>query len=472
MQLSTLDRLSAAFGSLVDGLCDPQRRRRVALALVCAYAAAWTLYGVIAKSSQDINADMAEMVIWAREPALGYPKHPPLPAFILKLWFAIFPFADWAYLLLAAVTVSAGIYLAIELCGIWLEREKRATVPFLLAAIPFYNFLGLKFDQNSALIPLWALAMWALMRSLESRRVGWAVLMGLAAAAAILVKYWSGLLLAALAFTTLVDRRRDAYWRSPAPWISALVFVLAVLPHVIWLIAEDFPPITWVMTRRLAQSGWDFLHSLAEYVFGTIGYGAVAIILVAILIRPTGAAVRDSWFATRAGAPPGHGAVLDAAWSADRCRARIADQPAVDLEYACLQFAAGHDAGFPARRGIADRGAAPRRDRDGDDARGHRDLAVCRAGKAEGRRREQCGIRAARRGGGRARMARNHRRAAAARRRTIHAGKFGGLLHDRPTVDLRRLFTLFVAVGGCSRASRARALPSFARPRTPSVSTT
>ncbi len=290
--------IKVMFSDLVDGLCDPARRSRFALGLVCAYAALWTLYGVIAKSSQDVNADMAEMVIWSREPALGYPKHPPLLAFVIKLWFWIFPLADWSFTLLAVATVSAGIYIAIALNGLWLDGEKRAAVPFLLGVIPFYNFLGLKFDQNSALIPLWALAMWALMRSLDGRRAGWAVLTGLAAAAAMLTKYWSGFLLVALAFTTLVDRRRNAYWRSPAPWISAAAFLLAVLPHVIWLIVEDFPPLRWIETRRLAHSSGDFLNSLSEYTLGTIGYGAVAIILVALLIRPSGVAVRDSWFAT------------------------------------------------------------------------------------------------------------------------------------------------------------------------------
>ena len=56
---------------------------------------------MIAKSAQDLNADMAEMVVWTRELALGYPKHPPLLAWILWAWFKVFPLADWAYLLLA-----------------------------------------------------------------------------------------------------------------------------------------------------------------------------------------------------------------------------------------------------------------------------------------------------------------------------------------------------------------------------------
>lgn len=292
-----LDRLSAVFAGVVDGLCDPKRRRRVALALICVYAAAWTTYGVIVKSSQDVNGDMAEMVIWGREPALGYPKHPPFLAFVVKLWFSIFPFADWAFTLLAVVTVSAGLYLAFELCGIWLDGEKRAAAPFVLTPIPFYNFLGLKFDQNSALIPLWALAMLAFMRSLETRRIGWSVLTGLAAAAAMLTKYWSGFLLVALALAALLDSRRGVYFRSAAPWITVLVFVLAVLPHAYWLVHENFPPLTWIAERRMAQSDWDFIRSFTEYCLGTIGYSAWAFVFVALLIHPSNEAVRDSWLA-------------------------------------------------------------------------------------------------------------------------------------------------------------------------------
>ena len=91
--------------SVIDGLGDPPRRRRAALIFILAYGALWFVYAVIAKSSQDINADMGEMVVWTRELALGYPKHPPLLAYILWAWFKIFPLADWSYLLLAVATI-------------------------------------------------------------------------------------------------------------------------------------------------------------------------------------------------------------------------------------------------------------------------------------------------------------------------------------------------------------------------------
>ena len=120
--------------------------------------------------------------------------------------------------------MSAGIFLAIELCAEWLAREKLAAVPFLLAAIPFYNFLGLKFDQNSVLIPLWALAMWAMLRALDTRHLGWAALAGLAAAAAMLSKYWSAFLIVALALAGAVSPEARASISAPRRRGSRLVF--------------------------------------------------------------------------------------------------------------------------------------------------------------------------------------------------------------------------------------------------------
>jgi 4-amino-4-deoxy-L-arabinose transferase-like glycosyltransferase len=292
---SIRDAFNSALLRLIDGLSDPARRRRAALVFALGYGALWFVYGVIAKSSQDLNADMAEMVVWAREPALGYPKHPPLLAFILWVWFHIFPLADWAYILLAVVTLAGGIYLAVELSAEWLEGEKLAAVPFLLAAIPFYNFLGLKWDQNSVLIPLWALAMWAMLRALDTRLLSWAALAGLAAAAAMLTKYWSAFLIVALSLAALFHPRCKVYFTSAAPWVTAGVFLAAIAPHVVWLIREDFPPITWVVTRRTSTSIGDMLRAAAEYLGGTAGYAAPAIVLVLAFLRPGPRMILDSW---------------------------------------------------------------------------------------------------------------------------------------------------------------------------------
>ena len=287
---------SGALARLVEALGDPARARRAALALALGYAALWAIYGIVAKSSQDLHADTAEMIVWMREPALGFPKHPPFPAWMLWLWFRVFPLADWSVMLFAAINMAAAIYFAFALCGEWLDGYKRAVVPFLLAAIPFYNFLAFKYDANAATLPLWPLAMWAFVRSLRANHPGWAALTGLACAAAMLSKYWSAFLLAALFFAAVIDRRRWAYFRSAAPWVTAGVFLLAVAPHVYWLVRENFPPMRWVSTRRVAESAGDLAASLGDYVGGSIGYAAGAILLVVICVRPPIRGVFDGFF--------------------------------------------------------------------------------------------------------------------------------------------------------------------------------
>ncbi len=89
-------RLLAPIELLVDTLADPARRERAVVVVLLAYIAAWTLYAVLAKWGQAVHYDMAELVGWSREPALGYYKHPPLPSWLVRVWFGLFPLANWA----------------------------------------------------------------------------------------------------------------------------------------------------------------------------------------------------------------------------------------------------------------------------------------------------------------------------------------------------------------------------------------
>jgi 4-amino-4-deoxy-L-arabinose transferase-like glycosyltransferase len=297
MSLKSLDaRVLAVFERIIVALCDPARRNRTALIAALVYAAIWTLYAIVAKSSQGINADLGEMVVWARNLAWGYPKHPPLPAWILAGWFAIFPLADWAYYILAGLNLGIGLYLSFLLAGLWLDGAKQAAAPFLLALIPFYNFIGLKFDQNSILIPLWALTTWAFVLSYERRDAGYAALAGVAAAAAMLTKYWSVFLLFALCVAVLCDRRRSDYFRSAAPYVTVAVGGVLIAPHIIWLVQENYPPLIWVVTRRTAESAFVWWRNLPVYWFGTFAYSLVALGTFVVLTRPSLAAWRDIFF--------------------------------------------------------------------------------------------------------------------------------------------------------------------------------
>ena len=136
--------------------------------------------------------------------------------------------------------------------------------------------------------------MWGLVRSLDGGRLGWAVLCGAAAAGAMLTKYWSLFLMLAMATTVLFDQRRNAYFRSPAPYVAAAVFLILTVPHLVWLIQNDFPPLRWVGVRRTAHSPIFWWRAFTNYILGTVAYGSAAVLLFLLGTRPSSAAIWDS----------------------------------------------------------------------------------------------------------------------------------------------------------------------------------
>ena len=196
------------FERLFDALVDPARCERAMVLLLGGYIAMWSLYAVIAKSTQDLHPDMGEMVAWSREITLGAPKHPPLGPWLVRLWFDVFPREIWAYYLFAMILPTVALWIAWRLSARYLSADKRVVGIALLTFIPFYNFLALKFNANTVLTPFWAATTWWFLRSFETRNAGWAVLAGIGAAAAMLGKYWSFVLLAGLGLAALADPRR------------------------------------------------------------------------------------------------------------------------------------------------------------------------------------------------------------------------------------------------------------------------
>src|SRR5689334_6660229 len=89
--------VSRAFDRFIIAFTDPSRRDHAVLTVLGGYLLVWTLYGVVAKSNQDLHPDMTELIAWSRDLALGFPKHPPFAAIMVRGWFAIFPLRDWAY---------------------------------------------------------------------------------------------------------------------------------------------------------------------------------------------------------------------------------------------------------------------------------------------------------------------------------------------------------------------------------------
>lgn len=300
------DRLEGALGHLLDALSDPKRRARTVVTVLTVYCVVWTVYAVVVKASQDFHFDMGEMVAWSREITFGTPKHPPLPAWLAGAWFSVFPLAPWAYDLLAMIVAAAALGIAFAVSTRYLDGTKSAVALAFLTLVPFFNFHALKYNANSAMMPWWALTTWFFLRSFEaaaSRRNGatpvtdgplaFAALAGIAAAAAMLVKYWTVVLLLAMAIAALCDSRRKAYFTSAAPYVTAAAGVAALSPHLFWLWQHHFTSFGYALESHPGSRIEAFVSGIG-YVAGTLSYAIIPIVLTAMAARPAPADIADA----------------------------------------------------------------------------------------------------------------------------------------------------------------------------------
>jgi hypothetical protein len=188
---------------------------------------------------------------------------------------------------------TVALWVTWRLAARYLPPDKRVVGIVLLTFVPFYNFHAIKFNTNTVLTPFWAMTTWWFLRSFETRRLGWAVLAGIGAAAAMLAKYWSITLLAGLGVAALSDPRRTAYFSSPAPYVTLAVGTILLTPHIQWLTTHAFMPFSYAIE---AHSGTSALALFSALIFTSNGlaYAVAAIVFGVLATRPNLAAVRDT----------------------------------------------------------------------------------------------------------------------------------------------------------------------------------
>jgi hypothetical protein len=212
---------------------------------------------------------------------------------VTAAWFAVFPVTAFSYYLLAMLMPVAALWIVWRLSADYLDADERVFGLALMTFVPFFNFHALKYNVNTVLLPLWALTTLWFLRSYRLRSPGYAALAGLGAAACMYGKYWSVFLLAGLVLVALIDRRRAAYFRSPAPWITCAIGALALAPHVAWLVDNHFAPFTYARGAHAVAPLVDVARGALGYIAGSIAYVAVPLIAVAVAARPNARELPD-----------------------------------------------------------------------------------------------------------------------------------------------------------------------------------
>jgi 4-amino-4-deoxy-L-arabinose transferase-like glycosyltransferase len=285
--------LQAISGFLERAVAYARRRPAAVLTwLLGLHLVVWTLVPMLV--SANLQLDLAEDLALGREWQLGYWKHPPLPWWLADLAYHIVGHVNVVYVLgpLAVVICFYAVWLlAREIVG---EFEGLIAV-VALEAIHLYNFSAVKFAHDQLQLPFWALTGLFFWRAIvRGRTLDW-ILAGVFLAGAFWSKYAVFALAATLGLVLLLDPFARRSWRTPGPYVMAIVFVVIVAPNVWWLVQNDFLPLRYVDSRAVAVAHWyQYLVFPLAWIGGQALYLLPALALLAFLYLPRRSTARPA----------------------------------------------------------------------------------------------------------------------------------------------------------------------------------
>ena len=249
----------------------------------------WTL--VPSLINQNLPLDTIEALAWGSNLDWGFNKHPPMSAFFPEVFFQIFGPQDWAYYLLSQIFVIISFYYVFKFSKEFFNSNLLGLISVLLIeAIYFYNFTTPEFNVNVCQLPFWSLTVYFSWKIFKNKEVKFTdcFLVGLFAAFGFLSKYLFVYLLASidLLFIYLIFIKKDRKFDFKY-LITLEVFLIALVPHLIWLNNNEFITITYGLARTgLEQSSLiDHIKFPLIFLLKQVGLLIPFLILVWLLVK-------------------------------------------------------------------------------------------------------------------------------------------------------------------------------------------
>jgi len=249
----------------------------------------WTL--IPSLTNHNLPLDTIEALAWSSNLDWGFNKHPPMSAFFPEVFFQIFGSQDWAYYLLSQIFVVIAFYYVFKFSKEFFNSDLLGLISVLLIeAIYFYNFTTPEFNVNVCQLPFWSLTVYFSWKIYTSKEIKFTdcFLVGLFAAFGFLSKYLFVYLLASidLLFIYLIFIKKDRKFDFKY-LITLEVFLIILVPHLIWLSNNEFITITYGLARTgLEQSGLiDHIKFPLIFLIKQIGILIPFLILVCLLLK-------------------------------------------------------------------------------------------------------------------------------------------------------------------------------------------
>ena len=225
----------------------------------------------------NLPLDTIEALAWGSNLEWGFDKHPPASAFFTEIFYYVFGPQDWAYYFLSQIFVIFSFFIVFKFSAkIFNDNLLALLAVLLLEGIFFYNFTTPEFNVNVCQLPFWSLVVYYSWKLYEKKEINLvdSILLGIFAAIGFLSKYLFIYLLASILFMFVYlffvkkDRKFDF-----KHLISIEVFLVLLVPHLVWLFNNEFITIAYGLARTGFEDENLFNHIKFPiiYLFKQIG---------------------------------------------------------------------------------------------------------------------------------------------------------------------------------------------------------
>ena len=249
----------------------------------------WTL--VPSLTNKNLPLDTIEALAWGSNLDWGFNKHPPVSAFFPEVFFQIFGSQDWVFYLLSQIFVLVAFYYVFKFANEVLGNVKLSLISvLLLESIYFYNFTTPEFNVNVCQLPFWSLVVYYSWKIYQAREIKFidCFLIGLFAALGFLSKYLFIYLLISinLLFIYLIFIKKIKKFDFKYLVIIE-VFIVLLVPHLIWLLNNDFITVSYGLKRTGLESTGILDHFKHPIIFlvKQIGILIPFFLLVYLLVK-------------------------------------------------------------------------------------------------------------------------------------------------------------------------------------------
>ena len=249
----------------------------------------WTLIPSI--TNHNLPLDTIEALAWGSNLDWGFNKHPPMSAFFPEVIYKIFGPQDWAYYLLSQIFVIISFFYVFKFSKEIFNNNILGLISVLLIeSIYFYNFTTPEFNVNICQLPFWSLTVYYSWKIYSSKEIKFldCFLVGIFAAFGFLSKYLFIYLLVSidLLFIYLIFFKKERKFDFKY-LITLEVFVVVLVPHLIWLNNNEFITVAYGLSRTgLEQSSFvDHIKFPIIFLLKQIGILIPFILLTYLLVK-------------------------------------------------------------------------------------------------------------------------------------------------------------------------------------------